>query len=172
MASKIAIENAQIRFRNFSGKPGEYNLQGFRNFCVLLDEELAVRLQTDGWNVKRLKPKSDDDYPEPYLSVTVSFKIKQPRVVLIATNGKSILTEETVGLIDFADITYVDLVIEPSEWNVNGKSGIKAYLSSIYVTVQEDEFEKKYYDTPDSGVSTIGGCGNCDECDGSCDCQK
>ena len=55
---------------------------------------------------------------------------------------------------------------------MNAKKGVKAYIKSMYVTLVEDEFEKKYVDVPDSASGTIGGCGGCDTCDGTCKCSN
>ena len=43
----------------------------------------------------------------------------------------------------------MDLILNPYEWAVNGKTGVKAYLKSIFVTIQEDELERKYADVPE-----------------------
>jgi hypothetical protein len=59
------------------------------------------------------------------------------------------LHEDEVEILDWADIQMTDLIVRPYEWAVNGKTGIKAYLQSIFVTIQEDELELKYADIDD-----------------------
>ena len=151
----IIVENAKIAFKNFSGKEGQFNPEGKRNFCLILDPELAEKLHADAWNVRTLKPKDDGEIPQPYIQVSVSFLAKPPKIVLVTSRGKTLLTEETVGMLDWAEITNVDLSVTPYQWSVAGKNGVKAYLKNMYVTIQEDEFEKKYDDIPDSAMVSI-----------------
>lgn len=142
----VLMEGVRIIFRNFAGKEGQYNREGDRNFAVLLDEKVAAAMGEDGWNVKWLKPRSEeeDDGPQAYLPISVNFKGRPPRIVLITSRGRTNLDEGQVETLDWVDIINVDLIVRPYEWTVNGKSGVKAYLQSIYVTIDEDPLELKY----------------------------
>ena len=157
MANKnIVAEKARIGFRNFSGKEGQYNPAGRRNFCWFIDDEVLVsKLVDDGWNVRMLKPRDDDEKPQAYLQVAVEYKNYPPKVMLVTSRGKSRLEEEDINMLDWAEIKNVDLIIRPYNWSVNGKSGTKAYLKAMYVTIEEDEFESKYEDVPDSAANSI-----------------
>lgn len=155
---QLMIENARIIFRNFAGKEGMYNAEGDRNFCVLLDDDLAETLRKDGWNIKELKPREEGDTPQPYIQVSVKYRgrngnaVRPPTIVMITSKGRTSLSEEECEILDWVDIANVDLIVRPFEWAVNGKSGIKAYLKSIYVTIQEDELQRKYADVPEIGM--------------------
>ena len=141
------MEGVRIIFRNFSGKEGQYNREGDRNFGVLLDDKVAEAMAADGWNVKWLKPREDveeEETEKPWLSVSVNFKGRPPRIVIITSRGRTNLDESAIEMLDWADILNVDLIVRPYEWTVQGKSGIKAYLQSIYVTIEEDPLERKY----------------------------
>lgn len=138
------VDNAQLIFRNFSGRETDFNREGDRNFAVILDEENAKAMLRDGWNVKYLASREDGDADTPYISVSVSFKNRPPRVVMVSSAGKTDLTKDSVGVLDWADIRQADLICNAYAWEVGGKSGIKAYLKTLVVTIEEDELERRY----------------------------
>lgn len=142
----LKIEDARIIFRNFAGVETRYNRAGNRNFCVIVDDaDIAQQLASDGWNVKTLAPRDEDEEPRYYIPAAVSYKNIPPKIYLVCGGSKVLLDEDTVGELDTADIVNVDVILRPYCWDLgNGKSGVKAYVKTMYVTIEKDEFADKY----------------------------
>jgi len=145
----LTIENARIIFRNFSGEASKYNRRGDRNFCVLLDNDIASMLKNDGWTIRYLKPRDEDEAPQAYMQVKVSFENIPPQVILVTKKNKKALDDTNVEMLDWAELERVDLIIRPYNWSVEGKSGVKGYLKTGYFTIVEDEFAERYEDIPE-----------------------
>lgn len=146
------FENCRIIFKNFKGEQSQYNRAGDRNFCVIIeDSDTAKRLEADGWNIKYLPPLDEGDSETAYLPVAVSFNNVPPTIVMLSSKGRTHLDESTIDILDYAEIENVDLIVNPYNWNVNGKSGVKAYVKTMYVTIREDALARKYaeFDTND-----------------------
>ncbi len=143
-AKTFQVEDARLVFRNFSGKEGQYNREGDRNFADILDEGVAKAMLDDGWNVKYLSSREEGEPDTPYIQVSVNFKNRPPHIVVITSVGRTSITEDSVAMLDSVDIRIADLIARGYDWTVNGKSGTKAYLQSLFVTIEEDALQRKY----------------------------
>ena len=59
------------------------------------------------------------------------------------------LDENTISSLDWAEPEKIDLSISQSNWSMNGRSGITAYLDVMYFTPVVDELEAEYADPDD-----------------------
>ena len=139
--SNVRLEDVTIGFggyRNFSGVKTEYNKAGERKFSVFLPQAVADELENLGWYIKHKPPYREGDDPQNQLDVAIAFGQYPPTVILVSHDGtRTILNEETVGLLDNTDIARADLEIRPYNWEVNGKTGTKAYVKELIVTAKE-----------------------------------
>lgn len=145
----IYFENAEITFKNFSGRPTKYQRQeGFRTFSVLIDDpDMAQKLSEDGWNVRILRPRNEGDAPRHCIDVSINFNFwKTPEIYMICDGHKTRLDEEDLAILDSADIITCDIVLRPRIWDDNGQQRIKAYLQEMYATIQQSRFAAKYAD--------------------------
>lgn len=148
---QIVMEGVTLIFKNFTGREAQYNQEGDRNFSVLLDPDVAKQMDEDGWHVKYLKPREEGDEEQAYIQVSIKYRrrdgrrvVRPPRVVMIGSRNRTDLTEDTVDVLDSVDIKTTDLIIRPSYWQVGDRSGVKAYLASMYVHIDEDPLAQKY----------------------------
>jgi hypothetical protein len=148
----VTFRNAQIIFRNFTGKAGPYNEEGERSFAVLLDEDLAKQLHDRGMNIKPIKKREGDEDDEQmyYLPVAVSYRIRPPRVYMVTGDGdvmplrKTLLTEDLLSMMDNLELAEAHMVVAISNYDVRGTKGKKAYLQSFFGHVLMDELEQEY----------------------------
>ena len=121
--NNINIEGAIVIWKNFSGERDKFN-PGKRGFSVVIDDAaMAEELRNEGWNVKD-RPLQEGADP----------------------NHKTLLDENTVAQLDVVDFVNCDISIRPYEWEMGGRTGITAYVDSMYVTIRENKFAEKYAD--------------------------
>lgn len=140
----VLFEDHAITYLNFEGRAGVYNAEGARNFCVILTPEEGAILTNDGWNVKISKPREEEEDPIVYIQVSLSWKFKPPVVVMLTSKGRTILNENMISILDAVDIAKVDVIMRPYDYSLPTGSGRKAYLKTMFVTIDEDELMMKY----------------------------
>lgn len=145
MAKEILrIECTNLIFRNFAGKPSEYNKGGDRGTGVIVPPEMVNELIDKGWNVKERPPRDEQESPLYYMNVKCRFDNIPPKIYMCTTHKKVKLDEETVDQIDYSEISSIDIEISPYDYTVRGQSGRAAYIKTLYVNVIEDAFAEKY----------------------------
>ena len=159
---KLKLEEAIIKFPNFAGVKKEWNDEGRRNFCTLIPPDIADQLREEGWNVKMLKPREEGDPELPYIQVKVNFKssFAPPVIKMIKGKNEVQITEDNANILDYADIEFADMIINPSYYPPKTPGGpcISPYLKAMNVYVAEDELENRY---SDCGHVCDGDCNNC-----------
>jgi hypothetical protein len=151
-STTVLIEDARIIFKNFAGEEGAMNAKGDRNFCVVIqDPDLAAQMYADGWNIKQGKADDEGNERDPYVSVKLGYNGRiPPKVVMISSRGRTNLTEDEVEILDWSQFKVADVIFRPYNWSAAGKTGVKAYLVSLFVTIEEDALDLKYADVPDA----------------------
>ena len=145
--NNINIEGATIIWKNFSGERDKFN-PGKRGFSVVIDDVvMADELRQEGWNIKERPLQEGADPSEQEWTLPVKLNMNRyTQVWLIVGNHKTLLDENTVAQLDVVDIIDCDISIRPYEWEMSGRTGITAYVDSMYVTIRENKFAEKYAD--------------------------
>ena len=145
--NNINIEGAIVIWKNFSGERDKFN-PGKRGFSVVIDDAvMADELRQEGWNIKERNLQEGADPSEQEWTLPVKLNMNRyTQVWLIVGNHKTLLDENTVAQLDVVDFVNCDISIRPYEWEMGGRTGITAYVDSMYVTIRENKFAEKYAD--------------------------
>lgn len=157
----VAIENAVIDKRNFSGREVRrngvtVNKEGRRTFLLILSPEMTEEFERRGWKIGRFAAKEDGIEPDGFLRVSVSYFKYEPAVHLIVDGHRrsTRLDESRIGILDSADISSIDLRLsEVNKQDRDGKWKKYAYLDEGWFTIVPDIFAQKYSDLNDGDNS-------------------
>lgn len=138
-----------IDYKNFSGRPTKYSRPGVpdpKNFVIRFDEETAVDLERQGWYITWDEPKEEGDSRIGKLRVKVDYNYKPalPKIVMVTEKTKTILSQDSISVLDGARIEKMDITIRPYNWS----GGTTACLKTAFVTLEHDELEDDYADIP------------------------
>ena len=144
----INITEGKIAYSNFSGSPTQYNPEGgARSVTYVIPDGIADGLIKEGWKIR--KQEFDDGTSRYLLDASFLFRTRNgqprdPKIYIVRDNRLIHVTEDTADALDRADIVSVDAVIAASHWEYAGRSGIKAYVNSMYLTIKENPIDEKY----------------------------
>lgn len=151
---EIRLSGARMVYKHFSGEKDEFHAPGQMDFAVIIEDlDYARELEAQGWNIKYPKPNPEIDPEEdsrrPTLKVKVAFDNTPPDVwtILKDENGEDIrrkLNHETVHRLDTLRFSNIDMLIVPYNWTHQSRTGVSAYLSQFYGTIEPVGFESKY----------------------------
>lgn len=159
---KLTIRNAETDYYNFAGKANDYNSEGCRNFCLIIDDlELVQKMIEDHWNMKPYKPslnESTGEYEKYYTQVNVAYGsdfYPDPSIVYVSDGGrKQTVIDEAMLDIDSEispDKLYfsrIDVTVRLNR-SINKRTKepqTKGYLMRMYAWLEEDELKREYDD--------------------------
>lgn len=149
-----------ILWRDFQGRKSDFNPNGKRTFSIRIDNmEEAERLRDIGWNVRPRFAYDDDSVINYYtLKVTVNFDspVSTPVINLVSDRSATRITAENASELDNPSLHFkwVDARVNPYFWEMNGRSGITAYLDKMNIFVETDllderlrQYEEEHFNT-------------------------
>ena len=144
---RLQLEGVTVIFKNFRGEKGTYNEAGVRTFSIVIpDLEYAADLIEQGWALKPLK-NEEGDIDSYHLPVKINYDSRQPpRIYKISmvNNAQLPLDVKTIDMLDYLPIDYVDIIVNPYLWDVQGETGVKAYCQTMYVVIEENALDIKW----------------------------
>ena len=147
------IVDREVRSRNFGGEEKKdrvtgrtVNSPGYRNFLLYVSEEIAEELKDRGCEVTYTKVQDPNDVPVPYVSVIISYYIKNVDAFLISRDVTTPLDADHIFIINNVDIRNMCLNVEfgKKKTHNNGVEYIPIYAQQIVVEVTPNYIAEKY----------------------------
>ena len=148
----ISIENTNFIWRtNFSGDPerDSFGNDARQANLIIPDEEQALELMREGFNVKKTKPREGEEegfVPTYYVSIKVNYDTNwPPKICLVSGDSEPVeLTEETIDILDKCYVLNVNAILNPYQNPRTGRSSL--YVRTMYVEqdIEDDPFAHRY----------------------------
>ena len=148
--NEIKFEDVKIlagSFRNFSRKRDRFGNDKM-NFNFAIDPETAERMKEDGFNVRSIASRDEDEEPTYFAKVNVNFESNWPPTVTMITKkdgrniGKVELNATSIANLDYADIISADIWVNAYKRDDNAKKSM--YLRKMYVFCEDTPIDDKY----------------------------
>ena len=166
----LVFNDAQLIFRNFSGRQGEqsarFHIVSKPGFNVMLDPDTAKALVEKGFNVRYLGKDTEDE--QAHINIKINMNANRPPVITVHSgHGETLVNHDNYDqwapALDWCTIDKADITANPYHWRMNQGKGNESggwtlYLTKMDVYVPEDPIETKFAgdpDVPDSGQNTI-----------------
>lgn len=140
----LVVKTPKLYSHDFSGERSKF---GTRSICVEVPEEIKDRLLNDGWRVTVSVPKDDRYEPRYFLPVTISYKVRAPRITKTAPNTPVEYDESTVDTLDSVSMTNIQLVINPFKDKKRPDAQTTAYLREMQFELTRSPLD--YFDDED-----------------------
>lgn len=143
--NNMQITDALVTYVNLSGAASQVNQEGNRNFAVIVDDPDSERIMLNAGLTLRPFVVNEEERGK-LVNVKLNYGgYKRPNANLVIDGVTTPLSEDTVGSVDDMDIGYVDMVVNLYNWTVHQKSGVKPYVTTMYINVIPDELFTKYH---------------------------
>lgn len=140
--ANLRMDNCHICYRNFSGTPKSmYDRPGDRKFSIILEEQQAVDLQSQGWPVKMTPAKNGDGM---WCTLPVKLGQYNPPVYQKSDVAMVKLTGDMLNGLDQIEIDHVDCDLQLVPYDNGAKKGNTVYVKSMCVYQNIDRFSAMY----------------------------
>ena len=150
----LRVESPEIFMINFAGRKTDSNPNGHRQFSLKLPSiEYAEQMKEEGWSVWYTKESERYGDATPCITVEMRWqsnpelKWLNPKIYKCTRKNPNgtLIPEELIDELENDEIEDIVLDIRLRYWTINGKSGIKAYVDSMWLKIEDDDPSGKFW---------------------------